>query len=148
MNVLGEVLKDNLRDELKARADYLRRMGQSSRYLDNALVLIIIITGLIVTVSTGTIALVRDHGRWLEVVAALSAPLSLAATQVRDRMKPSLRAQMFNVHAARTEGLFRALRDNTGTEAQISERFTNAEVKFEVWWTQAFGKNRDKSEEG
>jgi hypothetical protein len=148
MNVLGEVLKDNLRDELKARADYLRRMGQSARYLDNALVLIIIITGLIVTVSTGTMALVRDHGRWLEIVAALSAPLALAATQIRDRMKPSLRAQMFNVHAARTEGLFRALRDATSTEAQISEKFTNAEVKFEVWWTQAFGKNRDKAEDG
>jgi hypothetical protein len=147
MNVLGEVLKDNLHDELKSRADYLRRMGQSARYLDNALVLIIIIAGLIVTISTGTIALVRDHGRWLEVVAALSAPLALAATQIRDRMKPSLRAQMFNVHAARTEGLFRALRDNTSPEARVSEMFTNAEVKFEVWWTQAFGKRGEKSEE-
>ncbi|MFV8751502.1 hypothetical protein ACNOYE_13235 [Nannocystaceae bacterium ST9] len=146
--MLGEVLKDNLRDELRARADRSRRLGQSARYLDNALVIMIIVSGLIVTVTTGTIAMVRDHGRWLEIIAALSAPLALAATQIRDRMKPSLRAQMYNVHAARTEGLFRALRDGTSTEAQVSENFTNAEVKFEVWWTQAFGKTREKGEEG
>lgn len=143
--MLGLVLKDNLRDELKARADYLRGMGQSARMLDTALVILIIVSGLTVTVSTGTVALVDDHGRWLEIVAALSAPLSLAATQIRDRMKPSLRAQMYNVHAARTEGLFRALRDNTSDEAKVSEMFTNAEVRFEMWWTQAFGKTRDKS---
>lgn len=141
------VLKDNLRDELKARADYLRGMGQSARVLDNVLVILIIVSGLTVTISTGTVALVRDHGRWLEIVAALSAPLSLAATQIRDRMKPSLRAQMYNIHAARTEGLFRALRDATSDEAKVSEMFTNAEVRFEMWWTQAFGKTRDKSEE-
>lgn len=145
--MFGEVLKDNLRDELKARADYLRRKGQLARYLDNALVIIIIVTGLLVTVTTGTIALVRDHGRWLEVVAALAAPLSLGATQIRDRMKPSLRGQMFNVHAAVTEGLFRELRDNESAKQQVSEKFTNAELKFEMWWTQAFGKTRDKSEE-
>lgn len=145
--MLGLVLKDNLRDELKARADYLRGMGQSARLLDTVLVIAIIVSGLTVTVSTGTVALVDDHGRWLEIVAALSAPLSLAATQIRDRMKPSLRAQMYNVHAARTEGLFRALRDNTQEEAKVSEMFTNAEVRFEMWWTQAFGKPRDKSSE-
>ncbi len=145
--MLGLVLKDNLRDELKALADYLRGMGQSARLLDTVLVIAIIVSGLTVTVSTGTVALVDDHGRWLEIVAALSAPLSLAATQIRDRMKPSLRAQMYNVHAARTEGLFRALRDNTQEEAKVSEMFTNAEVRFEMWWTQAFGKPRDKSSE-
>mgnify|MGYP006943126815 CR=1 FL=1 len=147
MAILGEVLKDNLKDELRARADSLRRLGQSARYLDNGLVITIIMSGLIVTVSTGTVALVADHGRWLEVVAALSAPLSLAATQLRDRMKPSLRAQMFNVHAARTEGLFRELRDNEPNKAEVSEKFTQAELKFEMWWTQAFGKSRDKSED-
>ncbi len=143
--MLGEVLKDNLSDELKARADTMRRLGQSARFLDNALVVLIIMSGLIVTVATGTVALVEGHGRWLEIVAALSAPLALAATQIRDRMKPSLRAQMFNIHAARTEGLFRELRDNQPNKALVSEKFTNAELKFEMWWTQAFGKTREKS---
>lgn len=144
--MLGDVLKDNLGDELHARADYMRRMGQSARLLDNGLVIAIIVTGLMVTVTTGTVALVEEHDRWLEIVAALAAPVALAATQIRDRMKPSLRAQMFNAHAARTEGLFRELRDNEAAKAQVSEKFTAAEIEFESGWAQAFAKTRDKTE--